>query len=314
MAFKWFHHAFLYRVDLPQNWDAAELESRLQAMRLNTCGKTQSFTAGWSSPFGPGHEVLSHACYNRILMCYTREERVLPNSVIQEAIDARIKVIEARDDRQVFAKERRRLKDEVTFDLLPQAFTARRGHAFYLDVDGGFLLLDVASKSRADDISHLLVESVPGLKLHLLDTSVHVAERMSQWLLQNSVPSDFALGSDCVMQSMDQESNTVRFSGQDLGANSVLNHLKNGKQVKRLQLIWKDKLAFMLHANLQISAIKPTDIIKEQQSEWEHADAAQKVDADFALMSMEFSSFIKDLAKIVDVSLEAKEPAEALSC
>jgi len=95
-----------------------ELESRLTEQMFVPCGSQQTASYGWVEPLGKTGEMLTHTTNNRIMLCARKEERLLPATVIKEAVDQQVETIETEQDRRVFPSERRRLKDEAVQQLL----------------------------------------------------------------------------------------------------------------------------------------------------------------------------------------------------
>ena len=91
----------------------------------------------------------------------------------------------------------------------------------------------------------------------------------------------------------------VRCKGQDLLGDEVQLHLESGKEVVKLALEWKEQISFVLQDDISIKRLKFSDLIMEQADDQGGDDAASKLDADFALMSMEIDRFIPRLLQVL---------------
>jgi hypothetical protein len=55
-----------------------------------------------------------------------KEERILPGSVVRDAVKEKVEEIEAEQMRKVYKKERDQIKDEIIQAFLPRALSAAR--------------------------------------------------------------------------------------------------------------------------------------------------------------------------------------------
>lgn len=114
----WFKNARLYT--LPEDFqpDMASLEAALQAGRFQPCGRSDKVRAGWVSPLdasGQGDlaDILTHALGPCVMFCLRKEEKILPASVVNDAVNEQVREIEAKQDRKVYRKEKLQLKDDA---------------------------------------------------------------------------------------------------------------------------------------------------------------------------------------------------------
>ena len=84
----------------PQDLTAAGLEAKLATRRFRPCGPLETATIGWSAPDGDDG-ALVHSINGCLLMCMRRQERLLPSSVVAEALDERVAEIEGAEIRSV---------------------------------------------------------------------------------------------------------------------------------------------------------------------------------------------------------------------
>lgn len=72
-------------------------------------------------------------------------ERMLPNSVLNDAVSKEVSRIETEEDRKVKKTERARLKEQVYNSLLPQAFIKKTNILCVVDTSKGLLVLNSTS-------------------------------------------------------------------------------------------------------------------------------------------------------------------------
>ena len=116
----WFKNLVLYRFSQESGITADTLEESLAQQPFRPCGKTELSSYGWTSPV-PGGATLVHASGRYLAFAAKKEERLLPGSVIRDAVKEKVEEIEIEQGRQVFKKEKDQIKDEITLSLLPRA-------------------------------------------------------------------------------------------------------------------------------------------------------------------------------------------------
>lgn len=290
----WFKNIQLFRLSPSFQSSAEELNQKLLTQQLQPCGKTQPFRYGWASPFEKDNPVLVHACNGYWLFSACKEERLLPNSVVRETLDEKVEEIETNQNRKVSAKEKNRLREEITFDLLPKAFTKRTQTFAYIDPKQNWLILDTTSPSKTSAFLELLQKTLGTLSLIPALTVENLKVAMTDWLLRNHQPAGFTIESDCEM--LDTKSNAIiKCQGEDLSAKAIHTHLHEGKQVVNLAMSWQSKIAFVLCDNLIIKRIRFLELLREQHKEINSETRMERLDADFALMTAEFNLFLRDV-------------------
>ena len=105
------------------------------------------------------------------MMCACREEKILPASVVSEIVAERAAEIEDEQGRSLGRKERERLRDEVIHELMPRAFSRSIRTYAYIDPRQGYLVVDVASTKKVEDLLSLLRESLGSLSVTIPKTN-----------------------------------------------------------------------------------------------------------------------------------------------
>ncbi|MCQ8210852.1 recombination-associated protein RdgC, partial [Cutibacterium acnes subsp. acnes] len=70
---------------------------------------------------------LVHLSQDFFLISARKEERILPGSVVRDALKENVDEIEAQQMRKVYKKERDQIKDEIIQAFLPRAFIRKSG-------------------------------------------------------------------------------------------------------------------------------------------------------------------------------------------
>lgn len=294
----WFKNLYLFRLTQAFSLDHDALNEALSADQFQPVGKATPFSMGWVPPLGKSGEQLCHTIGPCSMICAKKEERVLPAAVVNEQLEEQVARIEAAEARPVRRKERQQLKEELTLTLLPQAFTRSNRTFAYIDRKGGWLVVDVSSPARAEDLIAQLRASVEGaggaLSARLPNTETSPRVMMTQWLSGEGIPTGFELGDEYELQDADKEGGIVRCRRQDPFAEEIQSHLAAGKQVTKLALTWRERLEFVVAEDLTIKRLRFTDTVK-QEIDSGHEDPTVQFDSDFAFMTGELSTFIDEL-------------------
>ena len=289
----WFSQCTVFR--LPETPNAALLADKLADAPFAPCGGLDWFTEGFAAPQSFTPELVFKV-EQTMGIALRREEKVLPGSVIQRAVDERVARIEQQEGRSVGRKERQELKEQVTDELLPRAFV-RATHTRALFADG-MLLVDSAAASKAENLLAKLREALGGLKAQLVHTRQTPSALMTSWLLQGHCEGGFELDSDCELKGVGDVVPVVKVSKQDLTADEVVQHVKNGKTVTQLGLVWREQIAFILTQYFTLKRIQYLDVLQEE-AESNGDDAADLAAASQLIVSANLSALIGELVEFM---------------
>lgn len=281
----WFKNIRAYRLTSPFALSAEQLGEQLSRKAFEPCGKSQALSLGWVAPLGEPSEELAHAAGGRLLVKLKREEKLLPSTVVREQLEEKVAAIEADQARKVYRKERLTLKDEIVQDCLPRAFTRSAAVYAYIDTRNNWIFVDAASAGRAEELLNLLRECIGSFPVVLPQVNNAPGAVMTGWLAHQSLPDDFALGEECELRELGEEGGVVRCRGVDLLSDEVETHLNAGKQVARLALCWDERVKLVLAEDLCLRRLKFSEELMTENEDIPEADAAARLDADFALMS-----------------------------
>jgi recombination associated protein RdgC len=122
----WFKNVSAYRLPVDFVFDRESFSKALEKAALKPIGPLEPTRKGFVSPFGNDSQVLLHEASQCVLLELGGRDRVLPSSVVKEAMEAKIKAVRDRTGRNPGKKQREQIKDEVLMDLLPRAFVSLR--------------------------------------------------------------------------------------------------------------------------------------------------------------------------------------------
>ena len=292
----WFRNLLMYRLAANTTLTADALETALTSKPALPCGSQTLSTYGFIPPFGKDEDApLVHIGQGFFLICARTEERILPGSVVRDAVQEKVDEIEAAQSRKVYKKEKDQIKDEVTQALLPRAFIRRSKTFAAIAPAQGLILVDSASAKRAEELLSTLREVLGSLPVRPVGVKTAPTATFTQWVKEHQASHGLALTNECELRDSAEDGGIIRIKREDLASDEVQMHLAAGKLVTQLTLAWEDKLSFLIDDKLTIKRLRFEDLLQDQAEEDGGDDAASQFDASFILMMMTFVEFIPQL-------------------
>jgi recombination associated protein RdgC len=258
------------------------------------CGRLELTSSGWVSPLGREGQQLVHAAGGYVMICSRKADKIIPAGVVKQLLDDRVAEVEAAESREVYRKERQRMKDDIIHDLLPHALTRHTDQYAYIDTRNDLVVVDSPTPARAEALISLLRTTLGSLKATPVKVKQSISHTLTRWLGGERLAPGFALGEECELKHPDPDGGVITCRHQDLGAGEIRNHIKNGKQAVRLALHWKDRLSFLLQEDLSIKRLRFEDVVT-QDEDADADDPAARFDLDFSLMTLELNEFTAQL-------------------
>ena len=292
----WFKNLLIYRLtqDLPV--DAEALETALATKLARPCASQELTTYGFVAPFGKGEDApLVHVSGDFLLISARKEERILPGSVVRDAVKEKVEEIEAEQMRKVYKKERDQIKDEIIQAFLPRAFIRRSSTFAAIAPKQGLILVDSASAKKAEDLLSTLREAIGSLPVRPLSVKIAPTATLTDWLKNQSAAEGFFVLDECELRDTHEDGGVVRCKRQDLTSEEIQLHLSTGKQVTQLSLAWQDKLSFVLDDKLVVKRLRFEDLLQDQAEQDGGDDDLGQQDASFTLMMLTLVDFLPAL-------------------
>ncbi len=296
----WFKNLLVYRLN---KWSdtPASLEEKLAKQALQSCNGLDMQSRGWVPPKEDGGPLVQ-ALGGQLMISLGVEKRLLPATVINQVAKARAAEIEEQQGYKPGRKQMKEIKEAVTDELIPRAFAIRRKTQVWIDPEQGWMVVDAANVSKADEVVEMLIKGLEDFSVAFVKTQTSPSAAMTGWLSGVEVPEAFTVDQDCELRGRGDGGATVRYVRHALEEEEVAKHIKSGKEVTRLAMTWNDKLSFVLHDNLQLKRITPLDLIKEQAKLSEQEDT---FDTDFAIMSGELRQLLPALIEALGGEMPA---------
>ncbi len=296
----WFKNLIVFQFEDPAEIEKyftdSALEEGLASQAFKPCGPQEPETLGWAAPMGNLSEQLYHSVNGNILLTARKEDRILPASVIREAVNDKVMILEKDAERKVGRKQKLELRDQLTFEMMPRAFTRSVRIQGMILPKENLLIVDAASRKVAEQWVSLLRVSLGSLPVRPISSKEALPALFTHWLNgSQALPKQIELGEECDLQSQEEQGAVIRFRRQMLEGDEITVHTRAGKVATRLAIDWNQSLSFTLTDALEIKRLRFADTLVEQVEVEEVNDEAAEFDARFALMSLELSQFLPAL-------------------
>ncbi len=296
----------VYRIGPAWAPTVASMEAGLDKARFVECGASQDKSIGWTEPRGEAHGPLVESVGGQLMLKLRIEVKVVPGTVIARKAKERVAQIEATTGRKPGKKETRDIKDDIRLELLPMAFTKEATVWVWIDPAAHLLVIDAASAAKADEVLTMLVKSIEGFTVSMVNTTTSPAVAMAQWLTTQEPPQSFSVDRECELKAADESKSVVRYARHPLDIDEVRQHIESGKQPTRVAMTWDGRVSFVLTEALQIKKVAFLDVV------FEGANGSPKgkddgFDADVAIATAELRKLIPDLMAALDGEVIARQ-------
>ena len=274
---------------------AEQLESAISGKKFSHCLPSQAESLGWVQPAGKDDAPLVRSADGKWMLALQREKKLLPSSVVNDAVDERIEAIQAKagGGKKISRRERNEIKEAVIAELLPRAF-AQSGRTYgYIDTKNGIAVVNASSEKKAEDFMSFLRSTIESLPASHLSVEGDPQSVMTRWVSgAEPPPAGLVVETDAEFRSQDEDAAVLRCKNQDLGAEEVGHHIENGKAVVKLALSWLERTSFVLDDKLLVKRLKFLDLVQEELADQEADDEAQRFDIEFAIQSAEIAGLV----------------------
>lgn len=300
----WFKQIQVFQLSNPLPSPDKIIE-KLEQLAFTSCLPSLPQSAGWVSPLEEDNAPLVRIMNGYMMICLQIEEKILPNTVIQQELAEVIKQTETSQNRKLRQKEKFSLKDEVIMALLPRAFSKFTKIYAYIDAKNRWLVLGTANLKKTEQFIATYKKTISE-EIQAIDVN-NVSYTMTSWLKQKNYPSSFTIEKACVLQDPQQENRIVRCRQQDLFAQGIQSLIKDGCDVVQLALSWQERVNFVLSKDFSLSSLQFQDEIMAQAKEMEPETKQQQFDADFLIMIETLSALLKELLHLFTKSSKSED-------
>jgi recombination associated protein RdgC len=297
-----FRNLTLFRFSPTVAADLQRLDEALGNFKLRRVGPLELFTRGFVPPVSSDGDSGSLTLNENgcCLATLGGEDKLLPPAVVTDALRRKVQKIADGEGRKVGGRERKRIREDLLMELLPRAFVRSTRISAYADLDG-WLVIDTASRKPAETVLTCWREALGSFPAVPLAPQEPARLLLTAWLSTGKLPTGFSLGDECELRDPATASGAViRARRQDMDAEEIKEHLRNGKQVFKLGLTFDDRLSFVLGEDLVVHKLRFMDAVLDQLPD-QVQDAQKEATATLFLMTAELDRLLDRLAVIFDL-------------
>ena len=300
-----FRNLTLYRFHADPAADLAQLAEVLPEHRLRPCGPLEMFTRGFVPPVGRGEEAaLVHTMKSCTLFTAGGEDKLLPAAVINDELRRKVDIIADEEGRKVGGRERKRIKEDLLTELLPRAFVRSSRLSAYVDTANHWLVIDTASRKSAEQLLTMTREALGSFPALPMAPEESPRVLMTDWLANGNMPAGLVLGDECELRDPATATGAIAMCRrQDMDAEEIKEHLRNGKQVFKLGMVFDERISFVLGEDLVVRKLRFLDVVMDALGDCE--DAQAELDASFALMALELQRLLAKFAEWFGLQTDA---------
>ncbi|BCE02123.1 recombination-associated protein RdgC [Marinicellulosiphila megalodicopiae] len=292
----WFKQIFVYQFNEGFNVTSEQIQTALVQKPWRPCSQQEASSMGFRS-VKKHDDSLIYVTGSQTYFKITKQERILPSSVINEALQEKVEEIKNNEQRNVSKKERTEIKDEIIFELLPRAFTKNRDYLGFFCSDSQRLILNCSSASAADDITAMLRDALGSLAVTPWQNVLDIKSKLTSWL--DETPVGFELLEDFELTSSSDTQSKLKLKHLPLHSKQIEEYVAEGLLISQLRVNFEEKIEFSIKENATIGRIKYGDeLLQSEQSEDEDA----QFDADCILHSKEVLNIVAKIEELFQVA------------
>jgi recombination associated protein RdgC len=291
-----FKNVTLYRLGAPAI-DPAQIAAAIleSGQFYRPIGNQEVQSQGFVPPREGEHLVATVG--RQMFLKFRTEKKLLPAAVINEATAARCAELEEQQGFAPGRKATREIRERVTDELLPRAFSTSTFTRVWLDPVNGWFVVDSSTPSKCDAIVRAILKACDRFPLESVRVNRSPVGVMTEWLASDEVPAAFTVDQDTELRATGESKATVKFVRHSLDPDDIGRHIAAGKQCTQLALTWNSKISFVLTAALTLKRVEALDVLKENETVTHDDD--ERFAADMTLMTGELSRMFADLVDVL---------------
>lgn len=295
----WFKNLSIFRLPTDFVITPEDLEEKLSQFPLTSPGPLAMESRGFITPFSHDDAAMVLGSGSASLFCVGTESRLLPASVLQDAVSERVKQHEFQTGKLPGKRLRNEFRDAALGELLPRAFIVKARTQVYIDPDSRMVAADTASAKAAEEVITAIRDALGSFPVRPLASESSVTLLMSKWLISGQLPAGFEFGDECKLEDPSDTASVISGKHHNLETDEIKEHVRCGKQVIELGLIFDCRIGFVLDSQLRLRKLRFLDVIADKLDAQDGADPDQILDAEFALMSLELRRLYARLDEVL---------------
>lgn len=296
----WFKNAVIYQLNNDSLVNKDRVENAVKTQLYSPCSGQDNTKMGFVSPYHDSNtDDLVIDIQGHLLLRIKKETKILPSSVVKQALLNKIDKQELTLNRRLTKTEKASLKDEVMIDLLPRAFSKYNYYWFWIDTENKRVVVDCSSFKQAEDILAILRKALGTLALTPLSIDKPLEQIMTTWVKQKLDFSPLILGDEAELKDPLEGNGIIRCKNQDITSDEMLTHINLGKWVTKIKVMDERGLSFIVNSDLTFKRIKFDSIILDENEDITAEESDKRIEADFTIMAKTLSQTITEFCAVI---------------
>jgi len=252
----------------------------------------QEFSTLGFVPVIPDTEMHHLVTGDWVTMKLCREERILPASVVNDAVAKRIKEIEAETGDYVSKKRQADIKESVMNQMLPTSHTKKTYIVGAINAKQNLVVVD-GTHSKAESWLAMVRKAINSLPVVPL-FRFSLQDALTHWL--KDTPDSIELLEEAKLRSTDDLGTITSFKSQPLDAEAVTVTVDNGSLVQEIGIQFADNFTAVFCEDGSVKRLRFSDRLKEASDDIPKDQVKARIDADTLLNLSaldEFATFCK---------------------
>lgn len=242
---------------------------------------------------------------NRLLFKWAIDKKSVPSHAISHLLNERVKEIEIREGRKVGRKEKADMKLKAETELMGKS-THKRSFCFgFIDERSSRVYLNTPSETVADivlaDLRKVFGGSFPVERF--THGKVSAPSLMRDWLVDFDSPATLELGYKTELSDF-KGSDAIEMTFKKIHVREpdiIFPLTQSGLLVKSMEMVWEEKIEFVLTNELVIKSMKFKDIVKDDLSNKKQDAAGGMGDDDMVALVLLESMFLVESQYVMEL-------------
>lgn len=289
----WIKSIATYRAKESLSLTASDIEASLKEKEFRPCKGSEQEKVGFVPVV---RDSYAHELNGVIILKVCKETRKVPGRVVKSELDKRVAKLERESKSAASKQDKESIKDDILSEYLPRAFPSQKYNLVMIYPESGLVCVDAGSWNEGDAVIALIRGALGSFPVSIAMPVSAIESVLTVWVKNSFIAAGFKLLDEVEMTSVIESGSTLKGVKQDLEDEKLLGHLKDGdKYVSRVTVEWRGSLSVMVCKDGLFRKIKWESEIKDQNEDIPKDDVVGRIDADLALMSAEWASFVDDI-------------------
>jgi recombination associated protein RdgC len=297
-----FKNAKIYTITQPLAFSSEAFEELLGEHKFRHCGAHDLATMGFARCIGG---LFAHVAQGMFTIRIQKEEKLLPDSVVNQELEEVVERIEMETGAPVGKKAKADIKQEIITKLLPQAFTNRKSTYGTIIPESNLVIVHASSDSQAEAWLAMVRKAIGSLPV-VPFARRSIQSELTHWVT-DTTPDTINLLEEAELKATDDTGGLVRVKNQALDTDEVINHLDAGKLVQKVAFEYDEAFTAILCEDGSIKRIKLADRVLEENDDIPSDQAEARFDADVYLYVSTLLGFIK----LIDAAFQLTEESSS---